>query len=88
MEIPSGDADVNEPSTLGEIRDRLFVLRIGGVRGGGGRQGIQDPPYVSLICLVTLTVVLSRSIRIHLAFPDHDYGLEPILGPVFPICEL
>ena len=66
MKIPSGDADVNEPSTLGKIRDRLFVLLIGGVRrgGGGGRQGIQDPPYVSLICLVTLTVVLST-----LSFP-------------------
>ena len=65
--------------------DFLFYL-LAELQGGGGRQGIQDPPYVSLICLVTLTAVLS--IRIHLAFPDHDYGLEPILGPVFPMCEL
>ena len=36
MKIPSGDADVNEPSTLGKIRDRLSVLLIGGVRGGWG----------------------------------------------------
>ena len=36
MKIPSGDADVNEPSTLGKIRDRLSVLLIGGVRRGGG----------------------------------------------------
>ena len=39
MKIPSGDADVNEPSTLGKIRDRLSVLLIGGVRRGGGGAG-------------------------------------------------
>ena len=38
--------------------DFLFYL-LTELVGAGGRQGIQDPPYVSLICLVTLTAVLS-----------------------------
>ena len=36
--------------------DFLFYL-LTELVGAGGRQGIQDPPYVSLICLVTLTAV-------------------------------